>query len=636
MINCNPETVSTDYDTSDRLYFEPLRLEEVLGRLRARAAGRRRDPVRRADAAEARARARSGRLPDHGHAVRRRRRGRGPRAVRGAARSARASAARSGGSLATTRRRGPSPSGSAFPVLIRPSYVLGGRAMRVCYSRRRSRRDRPAGADRPLPRERDRDRRRRSVATASDTYIGAVMQHVEEAGVHSGDSACVLPAPSLTPDEDAEIRGVVRTLARGTRRRRADQRPARARRRRRSPCSRRTRARRAPCRSRRRRPASTSCKLACEVMAGARLSELHLPEGQSLRHVSVKAAVLPFARFPGADSVLGPEMRATGEVMATAADLPTAFAKAERAAGRPLPTTGTAFLSVRDADKQAVVPVAETLARLGFKLLATSGTADTLAAAGHRRRTRAQGDRGRGRAERRRPDPPRTLQPRRQHPAGLGRAHRRLPHPRGCARRARALHHDALGCRGRGARHRECAQRGVDVAAGTDRSMRRERLSVVASESVGPYTLLRVRRGGIDPGLPGQFFMLEAPGRLLPRPMSLCLAPRGELAFLIDAIGPGTKALCALDPGEELHVLGPLGNGFDLDRERPSARRRRDWDRAAPLPGGDSRVAARRAGLPLGLARGSGRARSERAGVCRAYARHRVDPGRPRRLRVRP
>jgi dihydroorotate dehydrogenase electron transfer subunit len=99
--------------------------------------------------------------------------------------------------------------------------------------------------------------------------------------------------------------------------------------------------------------------------------------------------------------------------------------------------------------------------------------------------------------------------------------------------------------------------------------MRRERLSVAANERVGPYTLLRVERGGLDPGRPGQFFMLEAPGRLLPRPMSLCLAPRGELAFLIDAIGPGTQALCALEPGEDLHVLGPLGNGFDLEVDRP-------------------------------------------------------------------
>jgi dihydroorotate dehydrogenase electron transfer subunit len=99
--------------------------------------------------------------------------------------------------------------------------------------------------------------------------------------------------------------------------------------------------------------------------------------------------------------------------------------------------------------------------------------------------------------------------------------------------------------------------------------MRRERRKVVANERAGPYTLLRVRRGGIDPGEPGQFFMLEAPGRLLPRPMSLCLAPSGELAFLIDPIGPGTRALCALGAGDELHVLGPLGRGFDLDVERP-------------------------------------------------------------------
>jgi dihydroorotate dehydrogenase electron transfer subunit len=99
--------------------------------------------------------------------------------------------------------------------------------------------------------------------------------------------------------------------------------------------------------------------------------------------------------------------------------------------------------------------------------------------------------------------------------------------------------------------------------------MRRERRKVVAAESVGPYTLLRVERGGLDPGIPGQFFMLEAPGRVLPRPMSVCLAEPGELAFLIDPIGPGTHALCALEPGDHLHVLGPLGNGFDLDVERP-------------------------------------------------------------------
>ncbi|HEX9140633.1 MAG TPA: hypothetical protein VF833_00290 [Gaiellaceae bacterium] len=99
--------------------------------------------------------------------------------------------------------------------------------------------------------------------------------------------------------------------------------------------------------------------------------------------------------------------------------------------------------------------------------------------------------------------------------------------------------------------------------------MRRERLKAVAREEIGPYTLLRVERGGLDPGAAGQFFMLEAPGRLLPRPMSLCFAPRGELAFLIDPIGPGTRAICAVEPGEQLQVLGPLGNGFRLELDRP-------------------------------------------------------------------
>jgi dihydroorotate dehydrogenase electron transfer subunit len=99
--------------------------------------------------------------------------------------------------------------------------------------------------------------------------------------------------------------------------------------------------------------------------------------------------------------------------------------------------------------------------------------------------------------------------------------------------------------------------------------MRRERLKAVARDEIGPYTLLRVERGGLDPGAPGQFFMLEAPGRLLPRPMSLCFAPRGELAFLIDPIGPGTRAICAVEPGMELQVLGPLGNGFGLELDRP-------------------------------------------------------------------
>jgi carbamoyl-phosphate synthase large subunit len=191
----------------------------------------------------------------------------------------------------------------------------------------------------------------------------------------------VLPAPSVSPAEDAEIRSIVRRLAHAlgvvgllnVQLAVADGRifvleaNPRA-------------SRTVPFASK-----ATGINLvaaACRIAAGSALRELGLPAERPPAQVSVKAAVLPFARFPGADPILGPEMRSTGEVMASAADLPTAFAKAERAAGRPLPTTGTAFLSVRDADKPAVVPVAAALAELGFRLLATTGTADALACAG--------------------------------------------------------------------------------------------------------------------------------------------------------------------------------------------------------------------------------------------------------------
>jgi carbamoyl-phosphate synthase large subunit len=380
MVNCNPETVSTDYDTSDRLYFEPLRLEEVLAVCEREqpigvtvqfggqtplklargleAAGFRiiGTPFDAVDIAEDRERfaallERLGiRCPAWG--------------IARTAAEARQVAEQIG-----------------FPVLIRPSYVLGGRAMRVCYSA-----DELGSVDRPVLIDRfvegaieiDVD----AVSDGTETYIGAVMQHVEEAGVHSGDSACVLPARSLGKAQDTEIRDAVRTLAGAlgvvgllnvqlavvdgaTYVLEANPRASRT----------------IPFASK-----ATGVNLvqaACRVMAGARVSDLGLlSEGQSLGHVSVKAAVLPFARFPGADPVLGPEMRSTGEVMASAADLPTAFAKAERAAGRPLPLGGTAFLSVRDADKPAAVHVAARLAELGFGLLATTRTADVLAAAG--------------------------------------------------------------------------------------------------------------------------------------------------------------------------------------------------------------------------------------------------------------
>jgi carbamoyl-phosphate synthase large subunit len=383
MVNCNPETVSTDYDTSNRLYFEPLDTAAVLAICEREqpdgvviqfggqtplklaraieAAGFRilGTPFDAVDLAEDRERfgkllADLGiRCPDWG-------------------------IARSGTEAAAIAHR------IGYPVLVRPSYVLGGRAMRVCH-RANQVVDAFHGVQGPTLVDRflehaieiDVD----ALCDGESTYVGAIMQHVEEAGVHSGDSACVLPAQSLSGAASADIASIVKRLG-----------PAlgvvgllnvqlavvdeevfvlevnpRA-------------SRTVPFASK-----ATGVNLvaaACRLAAGARLADLDLPAERPPRQVSVKAAVLPFARFPGADPVLGPEMRATGEVMASASDLPTAFAKAERAAGRPLPHDGAVFLSVREDDKAAAVPVAAALAGLGFQLVATHGTARTLRGAG--------------------------------------------------------------------------------------------------------------------------------------------------------------------------------------------------------------------------------------------------------------
>jgi len=382
MVNCNPETVSTDYDTSDRLYFEPLCVEEVL------AICEREQPV--------------GVVIQFG--------GQTPLKL---ARAIEAAGFRVLGTpyeavdLAEDRERFAAlcgeleiavpPWGMAsspdeavevaervgYPVLVRPSYVLGGRSMRICYDAEAVREAAAAGGrllvDRFLENaiEIDVD----ALCDGEETFVAAVMQHVEEAGIHSGDSSCVLPPPSLTRSERRAVIHAVRRLG-----------PAlgvvgllnvqlaladgelyvleanpRA-------------SRTVPFASK--AIGMNLVQAACRLAAGAKVSELDTSKGLTPGQVSVKAAVLPFARFPGADPVLGPEMRSTGEVMASASDLPTAFAKAERAAGRRLPSGGTAFLSVRDEDKHVVVPVAQALSGLGFRLLATAGTARTLAAAG--------------------------------------------------------------------------------------------------------------------------------------------------------------------------------------------------------------------------------------------------------------
>jgi carbamoyl-phosphate synthase large subunit len=383
MVNCNPETVSTDYDTSDRLYFEPLNEEEVLAILEreqpvgvviqfggqtplklARAIERAGytvlgTPYEAIDLAEDRER--FGALADR----------------LGVQCPAWGTADAEDEAIEAAERIG-------YPVLVRPSYVLGGRAMRVCFGADEVRAAMAATSGRVLidrfvenAVEIDVD----ALCDGHDTYVAAVMQHVEEAGVHSGDSSCVLPAPSLTPQQAADVDAFVRRLG---------------------PAlgvvgllnvqlaiaGREVYVLEVNPRASRTVPFASKAigvnlvEAACKLAAGATLSELGLPRRATPHEVSVKAAVLPFHRFPGADPVLGPEMRSTGEVMATAEDLPTAFAKAERAAGRPLPTKGTAFLSVRDADKSNVVPVAAALVGLGFALTATSGTARILEQAG--------------------------------------------------------------------------------------------------------------------------------------------------------------------------------------------------------------------------------------------------------------
>ena len=382
MVNCNPETVSTDYDTSDRLYFEPLTPEKVLAVCdREKPVGvvtqfGGQTPLRLARAIE-----------DAGYPI------------LGTPHSAidLAEDRQRFGSLveqlgvrcppwavvSTTDEALVAAGGIGYPVLLRPSYVLGGRAMRICYDdlqldEAMQAVHGPVLLDRFIEHaiELDVD----ALCDGEEVYIAAVMQHVEEAGVHSGDSTCVLPAPALTLSAALEVEHIVKRLGPAlgvvgllnVQLALADSTVY---------------VLEANPRASRTVPFASKAigvnlvDAACRLAAGRTLRNLDLPAPRPAQ-VSVKAAVLPFARFPGADPVLGPEMRSTGEVMASAADLPTALAKAERAAGRPLPTSGTVFLSVRDEDKLAVVPIAAALAGLDFDLVATEGTARTLRAAG--------------------------------------------------------------------------------------------------------------------------------------------------------------------------------------------------------------------------------------------------------------
>lgn len=381
MVNCNPETVSTDYDTSDRLYFEPLTLEDVLAIVEIEQP----EGVIVSFGGQTPLRLAAG-LEEAGVKLL----GTQPEAIDLAE-----DRGRFGALLEQLELKAPpyalaqSPDealsaapGVGFPLLVRPSYVLGGRAMELVYDTDMLAdyftRTRPQGEiflDRFLENaiEVDVD----AICDGEEVWIGGIMQHVEEAGIHSGDSACALPPHSLGADMLNEIRTASRDLALalgvvgliniqyavyGD-----DLYVIEA-----NPRASRT----VPFVSK--ATGQPLAKIACRVMLGEKLAGMDLPEDPCGPHVSVKEAVLPFDRFAGADALLGPEMRSTGEVMGVATDFPAAFAKAQAAAGTQLPTRGTVFLTVTDSDKAAAMGIAAQLHDLGFRIVATRGTASAI------------------------------------------------------------------------------------------------------------------------------------------------------------------------------------------------------------------------------------------------------------------
>jgi carbamoyl-phosphate synthase large subunit len=387
MVNCNPETVSTDYDTSDRLYFEPLTLEDVLAivevehpeGLIVQFGGQ--TPLKLAAGLEAAGVPLLGTSPEAIDLAEDRGRFGALLDRLGLRAPPYATAHGAAEALAVAPSIG-------FPLLVRPSYVLGGRAMELVYDtdqladylmRTGANGGREIFLDRFLENaiEVDVD----ALCDGDDVWIGGVMQHVEEAGIHSGDSACVLPPHSLGSHMLDELREATRSIALalgvvgllnvqygvlGD-----DLYVIEA-----NPRASRT----VPFVSK--ATGVPLAKLACRLMLGERLSDFELPDDPAGDHVSVKEAVLPFDRFYGADALLGPEMRSTGEVMGVAPDFPTAFAKAQAAAGAQLPSSGTVFLTVTDSDKASVVGIAAQLHDLGFRIVATRGTAAAISRMG--------------------------------------------------------------------------------------------------------------------------------------------------------------------------------------------------------------------------------------------------------------
>ena len=381
MVNCNPETVSTDYDTSDRLYFEPLTLEDVLEIVAVEKpqgvivqfGGQ--TPLKLANDLEAAGVPIIGTSPDSIDLAEDRERFQQLLSRLGLRQPENRIARSVAEAQIQARELG-------YPLVVRPSYVLGGRAMRIVYSEEdldhymheavRISSEQPILLDRFLNNAMEVDID--AVADGQMVVVGGIMEHIEQAGVHSGDSACCLPPYSLSSEIQDELRRQTRALANalgvvGLMNCQFAVQDGKIYVLEVNPRASRT----VPFVSK--ATGRPLAKIASRCMVGKSLAEQGVHEYTHPTHFSVKEAVFPFIKFPGVDVLLGPEMKSTGEVMGIGASFGEAFLKAQLGAGERFPTAGTVFLSVRDADKAGVPAVARRLADLGFRLIATRGTA---------------------------------------------------------------------------------------------------------------------------------------------------------------------------------------------------------------------------------------------------------------------